>query len=236
MLGWRARIGVLLPANNTVLEPEMYGAAPRGMTFHFTRMVSSRTGHSSVEGLHNMVTNVDRGAEELSIAGVDVVVYACLSTSLAVAGWEDTFQHKVARWTAASAFTAYQATVESLRLRGARRIAILCPYGHEIDAMVTPRFREAGFDVVAIRSLNVTGLRAVCNVPLETTYRASRELAKEVGAAPAIDALCILATDLRTMDVVGVIERDLGIPVVSTNMAILESSLGRVRSCQLQTL
>ena len=39
--GWRARVGILLPSNNTVLEPEMASVVPEGVTFHATRMVSS---------------------------------------------------------------------------------------------------------------------------------------------------------------------------------------------------
>ncbi len=82
----RARVGVLLPTNNTVLEPEMASIAPKGVTFHATRMVSSRSGHRSVEGLKNLVTNVDRAAEELSITGVNATAYGCLSTSFVIEG------------------------------------------------------------------------------------------------------------------------------------------------------
>ena len=38
MLGWRARIGVLVPSTNTTLEPELYAMAPRGVTCHVSRM------------------------------------------------------------------------------------------------------------------------------------------------------------------------------------------------------
>src|SRR5690625_5302907 len=95
MYGWRSKIGILTPTNNTIIEPESASLAPQGVTFHSTRMVSSRKGHGSVEGLKNLVTNVDRAAEELSITGVDAMIYACLSTSFAVENWEDEFTKKV---------------------------------------------------------------------------------------------------------------------------------------------
>ena len=68
MYGWRARIGAMIPTNNTVIEPEIAAMAPEGVTFHVTRMVSSRTGRGSVEGLLNLVKSVDRAAEELALA------------------------------------------------------------------------------------------------------------------------------------------------------------------------
>ena len=37
-LGWRARLGVIIPTVNTVAEPEFHAMAPDGVTSHFTRM------------------------------------------------------------------------------------------------------------------------------------------------------------------------------------------------------
>ena len=110
MFGWRAKIGMMIPTNNTVIEPEMAYFAPDGVTFHATRMVSSRTGTASIEGLHNLVSCVDRASEELSITGVDSVLYGCLSTSFAVEGWDQQFQEKTAAWMPTPAITALEAT------------------------------------------------------------------------------------------------------------------------------
>ena len=39
MVGWRARLGFLVPAGTPTVEPEMYGMAPEGVSVHFHRMV-----------------------------------------------------------------------------------------------------------------------------------------------------------------------------------------------------
>ena len=38
MLGWRARLGVLVPPGNPTAEPELYRMAPAGVSFHFARL------------------------------------------------------------------------------------------------------------------------------------------------------------------------------------------------------
>lgn len=226
MLGWRLRAGILLPTNNTVLEPEFYMQGVPGVTYHATRMVSSRSGHGSVEGLRNLVTNVDRALEELSIAGAGVIAYGCMSTSFVHPDWEEELREKGRQWGKAPTVTAFEATVAGLKSLGCRRPVVLCPYGPELSAMVLPSFERAGLTAVSVESLQVTGLQAVCNVEPSTVYQAARALDLQ-GA----DSLCILATDLRTLDVVAALEADLGLPVVSSNQALLWQvlRLGRVQ-------
>jgi maleate cis-trans isomerase len=214
----------MIPTNNTVIEPEISALAPNGVTFHVTRMVSSRTGQGSVEGLFNLVNSVDRAAEELSITGVEAVVYGCLSTSFAVADWEEEFPRKVARWTSVPAITAFGATCAALHRQEVSKVALLCPYGSELQEKAFPAFSRAGFEIVTLTSLDVTGLRDVCNVSPELVYRTARQM-----NIKNADALCILATDLPTVPVLPVLEQDLNLPVVSTNQALLWAALGLLR-------
>lgn len=222
MFGWRGRIGMMIPANNTVIEPEMALLAPEGVTCHATRMVSSRTGTASIEGLHHLVSCVDRAAEELSVPGMDVYVYGCLSTSMAVPGWDREFREKVAKWSDRPAITALEATCTALSAFGLTETAVLCPYGPELQSLAGEAFARWGIHLAAMRSLEVTGLRAVCRVDPGLVYQEARRLAAE-SAAPA---LCILATDLTTIPILTQLEEDLKVPVVSTNQALAWAALG----------
>ena len=224
MYGWRARVGVLLPTNNTVLEPEMASIAPKGVTFHATRMVSSRSGHGSVEGLKNLVTNVDRAAEELSITGVNSMAYGCLSTSFVIEGWQKKLEQKVSCLTLVPVITAFTATINALKSFRAKNVAILCPYGPELQKAAISAFQKEGIEISTLTSLEATGLQAVCNVPLDKVYKSARniDLAKA-------DSLCILATDLPALEMIIPLEEDLGIPVVSTNLALFWASMALCR-------
>jgi maleate isomerase len=43
MIGWRARLGFLLPPSNPTVEPEVIAMAPSGVSVHFQRMVARGT-------------------------------------------------------------------------------------------------------------------------------------------------------------------------------------------------
>jgi maleate cis-trans isomerase len=40
MIGWRARLGFLVPPGNPTVGPEMMALAPEGVSLHFNRMVT----------------------------------------------------------------------------------------------------------------------------------------------------------------------------------------------------
>jgi arylmalonate decarboxylase len=65
-------------------------------------------------------------------------------------------------------------------------------------------------------------------IPPNAIYGLARDA--DVGRA---EGVCLLATDISTLDVVEMLERDLRKPVVTTNQAILWKvlELGGVRAC-----
>jgi maleate isomerase len=40
MIGYRARLGFLLPPGNPAIEPDMIAMCPQGVSLHFNRMVA----------------------------------------------------------------------------------------------------------------------------------------------------------------------------------------------------
>lgn len=56
----------------------------------------------------------------------------------------------------------------------------------------------------------------VCRLEPSVAYRLARRADRETA-----DAVCILATDIRSIDVLDTLEQDLGKPAISTNQALL---------------
>lgn len=213
MYGWRGKIGLLIPANNTVIEPELNRLAPEGVTVHSTRMIVE--GPFEAEALHRMEKQTSRGIEELLISEVDVIAYACMSTSLVKgSAWDREYAERLSE-KPVSLLTAANCTIQALQHLGVGKVAVLSPYPAAIHPLVNPYFADHGLTVTTHKSLDIGSYQAVTKVTPETVYTEAR--AMRIDGA---EAICILATDLRTLEAVPILEQDLGIPVVSTNIAI----------------
>ena len=86
--------------------------------------------------------------------------------------------------------------------------------------MVKKSFKEDGFDVVSIESAEESDQKNVNRISTEEIYRLARK-----SDTKDTDAVCLLATDLRSFPILEALEDDLGKPVISTNQAILWKAL-----------
>src|SRR5579884_2767 len=84
MIGWRARLGFLLPPGNPTVEPEMIALAPPGVSVHFNRMVAHGAPGSLAgqnERTRTMVDNIDASVAMLALVKPDIIVLAHTATS-----------------------------------------------------------------------------------------------------------------------------------------------------------
>jgi len=218
MYGWRGRIGLLIPANNTVIEPELNKLVPPGVCSYATRMIVE--GAFEPEALHRMEIQAARGIKELMLSQVDIVVYACMSTSLAKGRpWDSSFCLQETGQDI-TIMTAAQCTARALLELQVRNVAVLTPYPVAIQSLLSPYLAEWGLSINDQKSLNISDYHAVTRISPESLYREALALNRQ-GA----EALCIMATDLRTLEIITALEKDIGIPVVSTNLAIYWASI-----------
>src|SRR3712207_6730781 len=74
MYGWRGRVGVVLPADNTVVEPEFARVLPDGVTAHAVRL-------STGDQRHEMPVEALSVAPAFVHADISVVGYMCAASS-----------------------------------------------------------------------------------------------------------------------------------------------------------
>lgn len=222
MYGWRARLGLVIPANNTVIEPEFGRMAPPGVAAFGARIHSSGL---SADEIDRMVENSFRAVEELQVGDMSAIAYACLATSL-VKGeqWTRDFHETVQAKTGKPTITAAGATLDALRGLGITRVALATPYPDAVNELLPRLFDSAGIEIVSLRNVVVKDSLEVCRLGPRAAY----QLAKQADLDSA-QAVCILATDIRSIDVLGALERDLGKPAISTNQALMWQCLNVCR-------
>ena len=213
MYGHRAKIGLIIPSNNTVIEPELAAMCPPGVTIHGNRIL---THGNTPEGIVEMEKGAARAAAEFVRARMSVIAYACLATSLVKgAAWTRAVADRIAADTGGAATTAALATVEAALALGATRVSVATPYTLTVQAYVVPFLESIGLSVAATQTLDVQDSHVLWKTPPEVV----EALAVSVDRDDA-QAVLILSTDLPSAGSIESLERKLGKPVVTTNQAI----------------
>jgi len=219
MYGWRGKIGLLVPANNSVIEPELWRVLPEGVSLHATRLLTR--GDLTEAAIHAMEPQVDRGVEELMATGVDLIAFADMVTTFVMPpGWNEHRTGDIARRTGRHCISAATALWAALEALGRRAVSIATPYPHALHARVAPFFHGLGFTVVSDDTADILAMGEVPRRPPQEAYRLARSVCR-----PKTEVLVILATDFRTFEILDALEQDTGRPAISTNQALLWHAL-----------
>src|SRR5215813_5009008 len=136
MIGWRARLGFLVPPGNPTVEAETIAMAPEGVSLHFHRMVAHGTPGSlseQTERNRSMVENIDSGIELLAMVKPEIIVIAHTATSyhLGRRGEADLLTRLVASM-GRRVVTAFGSVVRALERLNIRKLALGTPYSAEV--------------------------------------------------------------------------------------------------------
>lgn len=102
------------------------------------------------------------------------------------------------------------ATLDVLKLLGARRIAILSPLPTEQVAKMGANFDKQGFETVGVRGLGITDNFACSEIPADKIIEEARALY----AISKPEAMLIFNTNFRGLAAMAPLEAKLGIPVI----------------------
>ena len=219
MYGWKGKIGLLVPAGNRVILPEFYRVAPPGVAFFETRMIVQGSWISE-ESNFSMIENARRGLEELKICKVNVCALACTATSfLKGTKWDKAFVKEGSDELGIPVTTTVLSILEALRSLKKDRIAVASPWSSEVNQKAVRYLHESGIEVVNVHAEAIDRITVNDQLP-EWTYHLARGADKA-----SAEAVCIFATDLRSIEVIAPLEEVLGKPVISSNQAILFNTL-----------
>ncbi len=232
MYGWRGRIGIIIPATNATFEPECYRMVPEGVSFHFARMALTEL---SPAGLREMGKSACEKGRELALVGADIIVFGCTSGSFAEGqGHDEKIIRELEGETGIPALATSSAVLKALRRLGIGPMAVCSPYSDELNARLKDFFGAHGHPVTAIRGLGFVkhgthfplAPRPVSLVNIQEPTVAYK-LARIVDG-PEAQGLLISCTNLRTLEIIEKLERDLGKPVVTSVQATVWAALRQI--------
>ncbi len=232
MYGWRARIGLLLPGPNTTMEPEFYKMAPEGVTTHTIRLSIKEL---TTEGLIEMDKEVADAARKIMDVGPNVLVFGCTSGSFAKgARHDEELVEEMEDISGRPAVSTSNAVLKALHHLKIRKVAVATPYNEEINEKERHFLEANGFRVTKIRGLgyrNRAPFYPLADLPVSTpglhdpsvAYR----LALDVFSEEA-DGIFISCTNFRTIEIIDILEKSVGRPVVTSNQATMIAALRKV--------
>lgn len=211
-----SRIALIIPADNVVMEPELYALNLDHVVFNSIRLTSIN--HEEMRAQSQSFATV---ANEL---GVDALVYACAETSFnAGSDTRQSMSDVIRSSTGLPFITATDATFEAIHDIGAKNITLFTPYADDSGALLESSFESRGMHVTHAKHYD---FRQESDDPREwfNTNRVSPdrviEMASELDVSGS-DALVIASTNLATLPAIRTLENRLGVPVITTNQSIV---------------
>jgi maleate isomerase len=216
------RVGVLLPATDTAVELELPPRLTGVASLHVSRMLLDSV---TVDGLRQMESDAQRQATVLARLQPDLLVFACTSgTFVFGAAHEEELVGRLEEVTGAPVITAARSVVAALTRRKAHRLCLGAPYLPDIVAAEIEYLSAQGFDVVTSKALSIVEDEQTARLSTEAlidmvSVRDDRE--DDIRA----DTALLSCTNLRTLEGLPRIQAAVGLPVVSSNSALLEEIL-----------
>jgi maleate isomerase len=213
-----ARIGLIIPSSNRMVEQEMVRHTPPGVVAHIARLRMTGDHRCALDAL---LPRVDEAARMLLDARCDVVAFHCTSnsTSEGVAG-EAKLLGALRAAGATHATTTATAIRHAFDTLGARRIVLLTPYSAHTTEEEAEFLREAGYDVLHARGFALKGSDEYCATPPLFWRDRAIETAR-----PDADAYFLSCANISVFSIIDEVEQKLGRPVVTSNQAVIWDAL-----------
>jgi len=213
------RIGLIVLATDHTPEPDyqrMLGGS--GIGIYVARVPFANP--VTRESLRDMQSSLTAAARLiLPDEELDAICYSCTSASVIIGDEEVEAAIHQAK-PGVPVVTPPAASVRGLRALGARRISVLTPYTAEISRPMADYFAKAGFEIERFTCLAFDDDRKMARISPASLV----EIAEEA-VAPEADALFISCTSLRAAGVAPEIERRIGCPVITSNLAAVWNCL-----------
>ena len=214
--GEHGKVGVVVLSGDQTLEQELVTIlAPQGVGCFFSRveMVNKVT----PETLQAMKTRI-AGSASLILPEMclDVLAYGCTSASATI-GEQEIFNQLSTRQASADKTTPITAAIKAFQALDTLKIGLVTPYIGEVNDILIKYMENSGaWEVTNLVTFNLIQDKDVASVSVDSI----KEAAVKVGKMDNVDTVFISCTNLRTTTVVGEVEKMIGKPVTSSNLAM----------------
>ena len=221
--GSRARIGLLAMSSDTTIEHDFRTVLAQIPDVElYTARITGKTADPHKAALEQAEEIVHSSHLLLPNEHLDLIALAA-GTTVIQAG-EDTIETRLKnRRPDVPVTTPILAIRSALRTCGVGLVGVLSPYGTELNMQIEQALGHMGIKVAVIGSFDENRDTIIGSI----TEAAIRHNVLALAETSRMDGFLVAGIQLRSLSVVGGLERELGIPVIGTSHALIWNSLRR---------
>lgn len=231
MTSHRVRIGLLVPSSNTIMEQDIIRGVGPQATLHTARMHMTEATRAAENAMLDRY--LPQAIADIASARPHITIFGCTSAS-ALRGeeYDKELCSLISEQTGGVTISTIAAVNDAIAASAASRVAILTPYGEELNVKIRESIAATGVEVIAIEGMGITE-NFDCSVPApeEITERGA-----ELVDRSSADLLFISCTNFQALDAVASIERTAGVPVITSNSAVLRAVIEAINNAAAAAL
>lgn len=217
----RARVGLIIPAVNTMSEPQFAQFLPSTIGIHATRLRISGKWKQPFAALRDKISEA---AAMLADTGPDLILFHCTGTSMQEGRDGEAFVCDLIRSAAGvSAITTGGAVVEAMNALNIKRPILISPYVQATNDREIAYLRDRGITVPRDVALAIGGGALYPTISPQRWHEIALEAAVSDG-----DGYFLSCTNTSQIEAVNSIEAATGKPVVNSNQAAIWLCLNRL--------
>jgi maleate isomerase len=227
-LGYRLKIGIVIPSTNTTVQPETDGMRPTGVTNHIGRIHIPDLPLGNDAEFETMVDAIGPDLypcidRVMTCKPAHLVMGMSIPTFWGGKAGSERLLVRLEERAKVPVTMGSAACIAALKCFPAvKRIGLLTPYQPVGDANVARYFSDHGYEIAAVHSLKRPSEVQIAHATELDIIDGFRTL-----AAIGVDAIVQAGTDLAAIDLAAEAERWLGIPVIAINAATYWCALRR---------
>lgn len=225
VVGYRAKVGMVIPSTNTVVEADCYTTRLDGVTFHAGRIYNPMRPTNDDHSFQAMITHME---ERIGDAVRDVmtcepdhlIIGADIASFYGGVTGSAEFRSRLAALCGVGISTGADACRAALEAYGVKRVGVITAYQPWSEHQALECFGSAGFEVVRSKGFPIQNPRTGAIISEDALLAGLKEL-----DGPDIEAIVQVGTNLSMVRLADEAERWLGKPVIAINAALIWHAL-----------
>jgi maleate isomerase len=222
------RLGLLVPASDMVSEVDFHNHLPPSVVFYTARLHQPKdSGIGTAANYQGLVDSAPDAAKSVALANPELLVYSCTSGSFFKGpNWHRELSDMLEKAAGIPTVTTSTAVITALSSLKARTVFLASPYPDSVNQAEAEFLKSHGFQITAMLNFGCTKSQEIYRITPDDIVKAVLARRAEIKRN---DVLFLTCTGLRAVDAVETLERELELPVVTSNSSALWLAMTRLR-------